>query len=636
VLQPDAEYFTGVVKSYSVRRGFGFVACEETALRWGRDAYLSKVESLAALNNGEELLKDGDIVRFAVVMSEEGFPQAAGIQKLEQLRGTVIRFCAEQGGAIACGSDRCFVGEILVRPSSCGQLILYPGDEVYFCLPRHAKDGLMEAQLVQLISTSRPPHAMLGCFSMELPWSTPSPETTAPPPVMLDGHAFANRIVLCGLPVGIGETELMQFFGKHGATEVIVSRGRDEDVATVQLADTASIARLLTGRTHAFNDQTSTLLVRFDPCRSGPPTKLPAPFAPALLPAEGGSLLVSWASPDIAVACVVEIRVAGAGSWSAIDANGRVQPAGAAPLLKPQSTCIAIGGLTSGTMYEARVSFLASCGCRSKASDPSAACMSRLTAPALPLPSAQLPLVETPQLPTPTFSSFPQIQMSSPCGALSMQVPMACGPCSPCSSSLPLAVSSPCQPAHMQMHCGPNCCPHGVPLLQVASPPKLCIVDETGTTLGIQWYGVKSSASSYIVEICEGGAPKTHRCACPPPAQETDLLELRVSGFAAGQCYAACVRLVTPCGCESMPSPWSPWVTLPAMSVAEQRAGDVSMLAGLHSPSVTPPMSPHSLLRRTQGLLPAKTKSDLLGLGVARVMPAPEVAGHEDEAIFLD
>jgi len=126
---------------------------------------------------------------------------------------------------------------------------------------------------------------------------------------------------------------------------------------------------------------------------------------------------------------------------------------------------------------------------------------------------------------------------------------------------------------------------------------------------------------------------------------------LRISGIRAHPWYRGCLRaggqpdivfreggcgVVTPCGCESMPSPWSPWVTLPAMSVAEQRAGDVSMLAGLHSPSVTPPMSPHSLLRRTQGLLPAKTKSDLLGLGVARVMPAPEVAGHEDEAIFLD
>jgi cold shock CspA family protein len=34
----------GVVKSYNDRRGFGFLACTETADRFGRDVYMPKAE----------------------------------------------------------------------------------------------------------------------------------------------------------------------------------------------------------------------------------------------------------------------------------------------------------------------------------------------------------------------------------------------------------------------------------------------------------------------------------------------------------------------------------------------------------------------------------------------------------------
>merc|ERR550514_1604995 len=86
IVAPDAEYFAGVIKSYNARRGFGFLACDETAQRFGRDVYLSKVESLAAIQEGEEPLKLGDHVMFAVVLSIEGFPQAAGAQRLHIIR----------------------------------------------------------------------------------------------------------------------------------------------------------------------------------------------------------------------------------------------------------------------------------------------------------------------------------------------------------------------------------------------------------------------------------------------------------------------------------------------------------------------------------------------------------------------
>merc|ERR1719316_1927917 len=171
VLDDDAEYFAGVIKSYNDRRGFGFLACEETARRFGRDVYLSKVESQAALCEAEESLKEGDHVQFAVLLSIEGFPQAAGVQRLQVLRGTVLRFCSTQGGAIACEAAVALgIREVPVRPCDCGRLLLCPGDEVSFCLEASADGtGATEARLVQLVATIRPPNAMLGCFSMEMP-----------------------------------------------------------------------------------------------------------------------------------------------------------------------------------------------------------------------------------------------------------------------------------------------------------------------------------------------------------------------------------------------------------------------------------------------------------------------------------
>jgi len=90
-VEQDAEYFAGIIKSYNDRRGFGFLACEDTARRFGRDVYLSKVESQAAILEGEDNLKEGDHVQFAVVLSLEGFPQAIGVQRLHVMKGTVSR-----------------------------------------------------------------------------------------------------------------------------------------------------------------------------------------------------------------------------------------------------------------------------------------------------------------------------------------------------------------------------------------------------------------------------------------------------------------------------------------------------------------------------------------------------------------
>merc|ERR1719223_1181645 len=49
------EVYLGVVKSYNDRRGFGFVACTETAAKFGRDVYMPKAEATLAAAEYEGL-----------------------------------------------------------------------------------------------------------------------------------------------------------------------------------------------------------------------------------------------------------------------------------------------------------------------------------------------------------------------------------------------------------------------------------------------------------------------------------------------------------------------------------------------------------------------------------------------------
>lgn len=44
----SSEIYLGVVKSYNDRRGFGFLACTETADQFGRDVYMPKAEATMA------------------------------------------------------------------------------------------------------------------------------------------------------------------------------------------------------------------------------------------------------------------------------------------------------------------------------------------------------------------------------------------------------------------------------------------------------------------------------------------------------------------------------------------------------------------------------------------------------------
>merc|ERR1712187_26098 len=80
--------------------------------------------------------------------------------------------------------------------------------------------------------------------------------------------------------------------------------------------------------------------------------------------------------------------------------------------------------------------------------------------------------------------------------------------------------------------------------------------NEPGWTIHVQWPTV-CHASAYVVEILEHQSGLSQRFVrVASPDVMASLTELRIDGLQPGA-YAACVRCVAPCGCESIPSPWA-------------------------------------------------------------------------------
>lgn len=624
----DAEFFIGWVKSYNDRRRFGFVACEETARRFGRDVYLSKVESLAALQSEDTALKEGDHVRFAVVPSSEGFPQAVGVQRLQILHGSVSRFCTASGGVIM-SNEASLAGcaEVLVRPG--GHLLLHQGDEVTFCLERDLVGSeVPEASLVQLQATTRSPCAMLGCFSIEFPRVSQEANNNqsasgtlavaATSLVVLDAHAFGNQICLSGLPADLHDVELMAFFGKYGANQATAVHADGRGFASLHFPGTIEVARLLAGGAHAFTDKASTTLVRFGPCRKCTGPTLPAMPAPGLVQGETGNLVVCWSPLSMAVAYRVELRTAGAAShgWSVVDANGNVQPAGATPMLSNQATCLAISGLSVGVSYEARVSYVTSCGCSSEASDPSA--------PFASGPAPLQPSVGPPSVSQPPTLAMPLQQPSMPCFAKEMPG---------CVASFPAPNYNPA----LQFQ-------HGLPPLPIAYPPEVTVCNDSTTSLCIRWQ-TSCQAASYSVELRESVSGMSDRFFHPAPSEAFCLAELRVGGLVPGRFYTACIRSLSQSGCESAPSGWSSWCALPAQQLYafqnEIPFHDFSMVAPSAKAPVTldlptcVPEEPQTGHLKAEKLL--ASFQDLGFYGAPAGLMPPEVTGHEmEEVLFLD
>eukprot|EP00931_Biecheleriopsis_adriatica_P087988 TRINITY_DN6238_c0_g1_i1.p1 TRINITY_DN6238_c0_g1~~TRINITY_DN6238_c0_g1_i1.p1 ORF type:complete len:901 (+),score=180.15 TRINITY_DN6238_c0_g1_i1:57-2759(+) len=223
------EVYLGVVKSYNDRRGFGFLACTETADQFGRDVYMPKAEAtLAALQaagvdretgvsmvasgntsaaataaaaaaaprgpqaakaaaaaaqppekkeseGGEKAppaprLAEEDLVLFRVRRSIEGYPQAVCVQRLRKITGNVLRAPAPDAPRGAIASDEatpiCGKREVPFERAACGQVRLMPGDEVTFCLPEAAR-GIDGAGVSPAAPSSEPQAKMVFLSRMD-------------------------------------------------------------------------------------------------------------------------------------------------------------------------------------------------------------------------------------------------------------------------------------------------------------------------------------------------------------------------------------------------------------------------------------------------------------------------------------
>jgi len=612
-------------------------------------------------------MKEGDFVQFQVQRSSEGYPQAVNARRVRHLQGKVVRPAYHGGvdGTIIIrgdgsspsteGSDTSLqqlIGkEVRVRQEDCGQLRLAVDDEVAFCCRAATTETgpqVLEAQLVELLSTSRTGSALLGFFTLELPRmeAAEASGSVEAKKVCLKGHALADRLVLACLPRDLEAPELMRLFSKLGGSEAVVSHpdGNDGGFASVTFpGGPLDIARFLVRAAHTINEQGATQLARlstgtgFGADTSGGPV-LPALPAPMLSPVDGNALMVRWTQAKVSLAAgyYVELRpLAEDSKWSSVTVAAGVleaQPGGIrlpAGLLGPQCTACRVDSIRADVPYEARVTYFTACGCQSQASPNSAPCSIATTAIA---GSAATAVTATP--PAQAFAG-PKLEAEiaqPPMHAGVQMIPPSAGWRAPSGNLVP-----------------------------PPPPPELIPFDEVGGGRGIliQWPTV-IHATAYTVELYEettGTVERFHR-AVPENLREV-LVELRVGNLQPAGSYGACVRCVAPCGCESAPSPWSfappAWLSpVPAMGSWAPLPQQANGVPTQHPP---PYLQPSPLLATNPGSAPAAfpppppaeppsvegaaeeapiAPSTLVASGPAQVEAPEAKSGAEAAALVLD
>lgn len=305
--QGSTEVFCGSVKSFNSRRGFGFLSCEETAARFGRDVYLSKDEAMMLAaepevghaaadekNKAPPPVQEGDVLLFQVKLSTEGFPQAVQVKKMRRLRGIVQRApsSASDGVIIVTGDgsdhteappqspdvtlQQLLGAEVRLRQAECGQLRILPNDEIAFCCVSSTESGnhAWEAQLIDLISTTRSAGSEMGCFSLKLPQlrskatSQDGESSVAFTIVELQGHAVTDCIFLSKVPCDLCTTDLMRLFSQLGGQEAKVTLGNGRSTlgyASVSFNAAENIAKFLVHSSHTVSESGVTQLASVGP-----------------------------------------------------------------------------------------------------------------------------------------------------------------------------------------------------------------------------------------------------------------------------------------------------------------------------------------------------------------------------------
>jgi len=500
--QTRSEFFCGSIKSFNTRRGFGFVSCEETALRFGRDVYLSKDEAmilaaepgvgLAAANAARPAasepqskvppVQEGDFLLFQVMLSTEGFPQAFEARKIRRLRGIVQHAPSSTSDGIIIVNGDCIdesdvkedaalqqlLGAVVrLRQAECGQLQLRPNDQVVFCCvgTTGAQGQALEAQLVELLCSSQAPGSVLGCFSLKLPFF---------PNVELHGYALTDRVVLSNVPSDLAASDLMRLFCKLGGKEATMTPGG----ASIAFSEPENVAKFLAQATHTISENGITQLAHVGPC-------------PHRQSGSSQCMCGSIATPEAVKSAATPQRM----SLSDTIAHN-VQPQFAEPALP--------------TQHEAYV--------------------------------------------------------QSACSSLHMPDANAC-------CTIPIMANTATVPSWRCMHNN---------IVIPSAEPQMLVAGDASCSVCIQWPTV-IHASAYVVELLDQATMIAQRYMRVPEGPLPALMDLRVEGLQPSA-YAACVRCVAPCGCESTSSAWS---FLPA--------GSMPSLQGL--PPNQPACMPANLLQ---------------------------------------
>lgn len=637
-----AEYF-GTVKSYNERRGFGFVACTESALKYGRDVYISKAEVQfipmevavphhtphydqhgLCMGGAKPILVEEDFIRFHVKVSAGGFPQAERIERMRKFQGVVLQPPVQPGavveasplGKVASDELRGAAGhgEVLLDRESCGHALLTTGDRVHFCVKDPILPGAAPEALLAVLVERHPQSAgsILACFVLRLP-RLPTFKGVPRPDLVLDVHSLDDRLILAGLAPDTDETELMRFFGKHGAVGATVAYAQAGAFAAVTFQTFGDVARLVGRTIHTFGDDKETRTASlFTQCASDC-LRLPGLRAPSLESCnEPGVLLVRWSPVILAASYMVEIRAAGMQeAWSAVEAPAGQQAASTSPVKcfgRHCSSC-RITGLPQNVMFEARVTYYTSCCCRADASEASAWCFACPAAAPMAHPSllASHASMQSPvQLGVAGSSAIAGLHgcaNPSPCVAAPHPAFLAAGMGvwhAAASAGLgPLAADSTQQMCPRGFASTPACswrCVHGC-VNPPPSMPELHFADPTGSTIVVRWPSM-SHAAAYVVEL--QSAQLKERFFRTVPAQDLGLLvELTICGLkplAWPQGYSAQVRCLSACGCESEASPagvlQAGAVTLPPMPVVQQPVCGYDMREGHFASTLPPQASP--------------------------------------------
>lgn len=517
----------------------------------------------------------------------------------------------------------------------------------------HTDEGaLLEAKQVVLLKTNRFTRTILGCFSLRLPRPRVGHHRAQRKDLRVDCHAFNDRIIIAGLPGDCDEAELRRFFSKQGASDTIATRARGCGFASVSFPSMGEVAKLLSRAAHAFTDDKETQIATLHGRRScahphADTPRLPALPAPSLMPGDvSGVLLVNWSPLVLAVGYCVELRLAGIrAAWQTVDGVAGCLKVGGSRFDKDRSSC-KVTGLDATSAYEARVTYFTSCGCKAEASDISERCIpcpgARMAAPGVPLGLAGPGGFALPAAVFgggwPGAAAAAALASGHPAWPMNLPMPNSTGllaglPQAPPTAQqlhgmMPPAAllagdftaqlqaqaqaqaaaqvqaqaqaqaqvqSQTVQSSQSQATAGSGWrCAHGA-VIPPPPVPEVHPADEYGFAISVQWPSV-SHAAAYVVELREQGSPSVERfMRSAPMATRGSIVELRVGGLRPsgppGQRYAAQVRCIADCGCESAPSSpgWSP--TLGGSGQAASAAQPGTQVAQ-GSPTMLPAIAP--------------------------------------------